>query len=112
MPHEAGQNPAYNHGQPRQLKTVFSSLAAHHQSGSAAARLLKPNHRLAISHFMLIFNEAFHKSVTPANILAGFKPTGTCIFRAVTRGAAGAARAAPLFFGQFFFLFFFLILSK
>eukprot|EP00117_Sycon_ciliatum_P013910 scpid4122/ scgid6187/ Tigger transposable element-derived protein 1 len=57
-------------------KTVFSAMGAHHQSTSAAARLLKPSHSLALSDFLPIFADTFTKSVTPANIMASFKVTG------------------------------------
>ena len=57
-------------------RAVFSSLAEHHQSVSATARLLKPDHRLSLADFLPVFTEAFHKSVTPSNILASFKITG------------------------------------
>lgn len=59
-------------------KTVFSSLAAQHQAVSAAARLLRPEHIIKLSDFVPIFTEAFHKSMTPSNILTSFRITGIC----------------------------------
>eukprot|EP00117_Sycon_ciliatum_P007845 scpid84590/ scgid10797/ len=57
-------------------KAVSSSLGQHYQSVSAAARLVKPDHKLTIGHFPKIFTEACVKAVTSANILASFKQTG------------------------------------
>ncbi|XP_065188306.1 uncharacterized protein LOC135819081 [Sycon ciliatum] len=69
-------------------KTVFSAMGAHHQSTSAAARLLKPSHSLALSDFLPIFADTFTKSVTPANIMAAsFKVTGVYGLR--TEGTEG-----------------------
>lgn len=57
-------------------RSVFSSLATHHQKVSAAARLLKPDHRLILGEFVPIFTEAYNKAVTPVTNLASFKTTG------------------------------------
>ena len=57
-------------------RTVFSSLAAQHQAINADARLRWPEHNLTLKHFVPIFTEAFHNSVTPANILASYRITG------------------------------------
>jgi len=69
-------------------KCVFSSLQEAYKKHSAAARLLKPEHTLALRDFPALIREALPEAATPRNILAGFKLAGVWPQKPVTASTA------------------------
>jgi len=57
-------------------RCLFAALKASYDRATAAARLIKPEHVLALTDFPNLFKAAFEDAATPRNITTGFRVTG------------------------------------